>query len=269
MTKLKLVSKGLESEVAAVLGQLEATVQPGPEGEHDLEVTFPEPFERETRSGLIKLRVNKKLVIEVKSSQRKGAKLDDLRQTHDWVLRESRRIVPPEVQADYLSALESAKLDVDFRLVGDALERSESELSDARAAVKELLKAIDLALNSLTFRVKGIFVINHHVDAVPGRPERPLLEQNILEFAKINHIAVMSWQQLLEVSEKVKAGDLDPLNFWSRLFETDGIFELGRYDWRERATLQCSLFDSSEVEVITGVKFLQREPEERLGRRRW
>lgn len=269
MRELKLVSKGLEEGVAAVLNQLEASAQPGPAGEHDLEVTFPNLFEREIGIGRVKLKVNKKFVVEVKSSQRKGAKLDDLRQTHDWVLRESRRIVPLELQARYLSTLEEARLDVDFRLAGDAFERSEGEREDARAAVTDLLEAVDLVLTSLRLRVKGIFVMNHHIDAEAGRSERPLLEQNILEFAQINHIAVMSWQQLLEVADRVKKGTLDSIDFWSLLFETDGLFELSRYDWRERATFLCSLFDPSEVEVLTGAKFLRRGPEVNLVGRRW
>jgi hypothetical protein len=258
MRQLKLVSQALEDEVAAELRTLEATVQPGPKGEHDLEVTFPVPFERKIGNYLVKIRSNKKIVIEVKSSQRKGAKLDDLRQTYDWVLRESRRIVSVEDQAADLADLETAMLDVDFRLAGNHLVRSEGELVDARSAVDELFKAVDRAVNSLRFRVKGLLVINHHIDAEVDRAERPLLEQNTLTFAKANHIAVISWQQLLEAAKKANLGDLDPVNFWSQLFDTGGIFEHGSYNWRDRASLQSSLFDSSEAEIITDARFLQR-----------
>lgn len=264
MRALKLVSTGLEKEVAEVLGRLEAKAEPGPRGEHDVEVTFPEPFVRKMGAELVKLRSNKKFVVEVKSSQRKGAKLDDLRQTFDWVLRESRRIVPPELTASYLAAVESAKLDVDFRLEGDSLKRSAAENEDASKAVTNFYEAVDLLVTGLNYRVKGLFIINHHAGAGPHGKERPLLEQNIAEFAKVNHIAVMSWQQLLEVAERFEEGHLDPLDFWSMLFETDGVFELFDYDWRARTSFQCSLFDLTEVDMISGAKFLRPEPEAKL-----
>jgi hypothetical protein len=268
MRALTLISKGLEEAVADLLGGLEAKASPGPVREHDLEVTFPEPFVRMVGTRSVNIRVNKKFVVEVKSSQRKGAKLEDLRQTYDWVLRESRRLVPPETQAALLSTVEDALGDLEFRLEGEAFERSAAENADARSAMKDLVRAVELLLNGTSFRVKGLFIINHNVQN-SASSVRPMVESNILEFAKINQIAIMSWAQLLNIAAMVKAGEVDPLNFWSCLFETNGLFELGDYQWRERVRFQESLFDPREVGVLSDIKFLKREPEAVLANPWW
>jgi len=270
MRALKLVSTGLEEAVAELLSGLEATVKPGPAREHDLEVTFPGPFVRRISAGLVNIRANKKFVVEVKSSQRKGVKLEDLRQTLDWVGRESRRLVPPEVQAHFMYALESAKLDLEFRLAGDTFERSRAEKDDARTAAEDLIRAVDMALNGISFRVKGLLIINDHIESDRG-PRRPLLESNLSVFAKVNQIAVMSWSQLLNTAGRIKDGEIDALDFWSCLFDMDGLFEFGEYDWLSKSNFQGSLFDPSEVEVISDIKFLKREPEAMLSNvwRQW
>ena len=265
MRALRLVSDNLEDAVAEILRELGASAERGPKGEHDLEVTFPEPFIRELGGGLVtRFSVKKRFVVEVKSSQREGAKLGELRQVHDWVLRESRRIVTPEDQEYYLSALEAASADAEFRLEGSEFDRSAGEEADAQEALRDLRKATELALNSLRYRVKGLLVINHCI-ALDGRGGRPFLEKNALEFARQNHIAVMSWQQLLEVGKSVWEGVLDPLNFWCLLFELRGPFEIANYDWRARATFQYDLFDQYEVTAETKSLFLRPEPEAMLG----
>lgn len=266
MRQLRLVSDELEDAVAGVLRQLEAGVRRGPKGEHDLEVTFPNPFVRELGNGLVtRFTVNKRIVVEVKSSQREGAKLSELRQLHDWVLRESERVVPPEVQGGLLSTLEDAKLNARFRLAGDQFDRSVGEVDSAEEAVEDLIEAADLALVGLVYRVKGVLIINHHAALPEGERSRPFLEKNALDYALRNHLAVMSWQQLLEIEERTHEGSLDPLNFWCPLFETDGVFKSRAYDWREKAGIQHTLFDLREVSVVTDAKFLKAEPESMLG----
>jgi hypothetical protein len=266
MRLLRLVSDDLEDAVAGVLRQLDAGVRRGPKGEHDLEVTFPSPFVRELGNGLVtRLTVNKRIVVEVKSSQKEGAKLADLRQLHDWVLRESRRIIPQELQDGYLSTLEDAKLDTRFRRRGDQLPRSVGEVDDADEAVADLIEAVDRALTGLVYRVKGILIINHHAALSDQERNRPFLEKNALEYALRNHLAVMSWQHLVEIGEKVQEGSLDPLNVWCPLFEADGVFERAAYNWREKAGFQHMLFDPHEVSVVTDAKFLKAEPESILG----
>lgn len=263
---LSLVAEELEGAVSDTLSSLNAKCQPGPKGEHDLELFFPEPFVRRIRDEYTtRLDVNKRFVVEVKSNLRGGAKISDLRQLHDWVLRETERVVPPETHDHLLYALEEAKLDAEYALPEDQAEMSEDDIDGIRYALEELATAVDVALMSTTYRVKGLLVVNHHV-AAEGLSTAPVLEPNALRYAKANHLATVSWRQLLEVRESVKDGNLDPINFWCALFETDGEFIPAAYNWKERVSFQGSLFSDDEVVVTGQPKFLRPEPEVILSR---
>jgi hypothetical protein len=263
----QLTAVPLEEAVASVLQMLEAEVRRGPKGEHDLEVSFPRTFVRQIgREHTARLNVNKRIVVEVKSDLKGGAGISDLRQLHDWVLRESRRVLPAEELENSLFALEQTKLEAEYRFLDDeSFDYSKGEMEDARAAVLELIEAVDLALMSMAFRVKGLLVINHHAAAAENKRAR-VIESNALPYAQANHLAVITWQKLQEVAARIGEGALDPINFWCRLFETDGVFELVEYDWMQESTFQHTLFGAGELTVTSEVKFLRPEPESMLSR---
>jgi hypothetical protein len=241
MEVMQLTSAPLADKALEVLAGLEAHVRRGPLGpedeQHDLEVTFPGAFLRHVDSDYVaRIDISKKFVVEVKSDLRGGAGLSHVRQLHDWVLRETKRIVPAEVQDSYLFALEQAKLDVDFHPLRSAVFNfTQGEIEDAHSAMESLVEAVDLALANLMFRVKGLLVVNHHAAVAENKRAR-IIASNALSFAKANHLAVITWQTLLNVAESAKTGIIDPLNFWCQLFETDGVFEPLDYDWKREST---------------------------------
>jgi len=261
MKSLELTSTDLEVAVAQMLSRLGGETQLGPKDAHDAEIAFPNPFVRQVRGGYVaRINSNKRIVVEVKSDLKGETKLSDLRQLHDWVLRESRRIVPVESQDYYMSALEEAKRNADFRLPRQgSLDKPDRE-DLAREAVEGLISAVDLAVMSLTFCVKGLLVINHTAALQEKRKGR-YIGGNALQYAQANHLAVMTWQQLLTAAERVESGSLDMLDFWCLLFETDGAFELVEYDWKDRSIFMHSLFSPAELIVISESKFLRPEPE--------
>jgi hypothetical protein len=265
METLQLRSTPLEEAVQVLLSSFEAVVRPGPNGEHDLEITFPTPFVRQIdNEHVARIEVNKKIVVEVKSDLMGGAGLKHLRQLHDWVTRESRRIVTAEEEAWHLASLEAALLDVDYRLPkGDASGYSKGEAEDARTAVQALRDAVERAIMSVTYRTKGLLVINHHANVTESKRGR-VIESNALPFARSNHLAVIAWDKLLKVADKVHANAFDPLNFWCHLFETDGVVESVDYDWRQECGFSYNLFEPNELTLISRAKFFRPEPETRL-----
>lgn len=264
MEMLQLTSTPLEEAVHNLLSSLEAEVRPGPNGEHDLEITFPRPFVRQVDDeNVARVEVNKKIVVEVKSEQKGGASLKHLRQLHDWVMRESRRIVTADEQSWHLASLEQASLNVDYRLPkGDVSGYSRGEVEDARTAMKALRDATDTAIMSLTYRTKGLLVINHHAATAENKRVR-VIESNALSYARVHHLAVITWDKLLGIADKVHVDTLDPLNFWCCLFETDGVVESFEYDWRQEG-FSYDLFKPNEVTIKSRAKFLRYEPETTL-----
>ena len=269
--KLRLTKVLLERAVCALLNELEAKAVHRTHGEHDVEVSFPDGFRRSIRDNFVSLQSSKRFVVEVKSHESRSVKIEDVRQLHDWVLRETRRLLPLEEQERQLLNLQWAfnRLRQEFDSLKGARREAEARekfLKDIDWNLSELQASLESAVYSLTFLVKGLLVINNHYNLAPE--ERPVaITSFALQYAVDHGIAVLSWPDLLRWHQRITIGETDPLDFWCPLFETAGYFTIVDYDWRRRTDFYYNIFNAGEVILSpgTGPRFLHPEPEVQFG----
>jgi hypothetical protein len=81
------------------------------------------------------------------------------------------------------------------------------------------------ALMETAKRYKGIFIGNHLINKEPSQRSNPFSSQWESR-CQMLQIAALSTTTLFKAYRLIKDGQLDPGEFWRRLFQTNGIFKL-------------------------------------------